>query len=151
MTQLKNNKGKHMRNAFYEIGIFDEMRSKADDVYNIYHVKLFGENYKYDLEIKVMEWERSLDICEDLGVLSIGVIKSYGYTIGDIALTNSDLEDMQKAINNCEKLLLKHDIPFEKNYRFVKHQSKRIARNRINRQKWNIEEFIKEAGKNGQD
>ena len=151
MTMLKNSKGKYMWSSLYEIGIFDELRDKGDDVYNIYSVKLGGKNYKYDLEIKVMEWECSLDICEDLGVLSIGVIKSYGYKIGDIALTNSDLKDMLEAINNCEKLLLKHGIPFEKNYRFVKHQTKRTGRNLANRQKWNIEEFIKEAEENGKD
>lgn len=145
MIFLQNKKGEKMYRALGKIGI-QENESMREDDYYVYEITIQAEYYSYDVIIEVMERESHSNFCRDLGVLSVEVVKSHGYSL-DKGLMDRDLKDMLVAIDDCEKLLLKEGIPFEKSYRFCKHNRKRTAKNLANRLNWNIEECLKEWGK----
>ena len=141
MRSLTNRKGQAFFRALGSIGILQTKYAREDDEASVYSIKILTNRYRYDVNIEILEYKRQLNLCGDLGVLSIEVLDCDGFDITN-GMGDDDLKDMLVVINDCEKLLLKHGIPFLKDYRFSKHQRKRTIKNLANRNEWQIDEYI---------
>lgn len=145
---LHNNKNEKMYLALGKIGILSG--DKREEDWSTYSVKISTERYAYTLNVEVFEYERHLNSCNDLGVISLEIIDSDGFNI-QAGMGDDDLKDMLVAIDYCEQFLLNNNIPFLADYRFSKNNAKRKAKNLKIRKKWNIEEFIKWADEKEQN